>query len=168
VTVISRTWPVYGTCALTSAYGLMKLAQALGASALVGTDPMRPDLRARLLARDPLFVAAHWVMFTAAVAGVLLALATLRPWGRVPRRLLVAVTMSIGALMVLRSLGPVGFGFVGDTLTLTGVRPPPARYATLSRYLALWDLTLWSPFFLLWGLTWLATGWRLHRTPQPT
>jgi hypothetical protein len=153
---------VYGTCALTAAYGLMKLAQALGASVLVGTDPMRPDLRARLLARDPLFVASHWILFTAALVGVLLALATLRPWVRLPRRLLLTAATAIGAFMVIRSFAPVGFGFIGDTLTLTGVRPPPARYADLSRYLARWDLALWSPYFLVWGLGWLATGWRLH------
>lgn len=157
-------WAAYGACLCTVAYGLMKLAQALGANALADKDPLRPDLRERLLARDPLFVAGHWILFTAAIIGVLVALATVQPWGqRLPRRLLLAVTWTLGFGMILRSIGPVGFGFLGDTLVLTDLRPPPPEHASLSRYLARWDLMLWSPFFLAWGALWTATAWQLTR-----
>ncbi|GAA4625575.1 hypothetical protein GCM10023196_030280 [Actinoallomurus vinaceus] len=157
-------WAAYGTCVCTAAYGLMKLAQALGATALADKDPLRPDLRERLLARDPLFVASHWILFTAAVVGILLALATVRPWGnRLPRRLIAFTTWALGVFMVIRSIGPVGFGFLGDALILTGLRPPPARYAELTRHLAHWDLMLWSPFFLTWGVLWIATAWHFTR-----
>jgi uncharacterized membrane protein len=56
-----------------------------------------------------------------------------------------------------------GFGFVGDALLLTGVRPAPVEHAALARDLARWDLLLWSPFFLLWGVCWTTVGWRLSR-----
>ncbi|WP_229798206.1 DUF3995 domain-containing protein [Planomonospora parontospora] len=149
----------------TAAYGLMKLAQALGANALADKDPLPPDLRQRLLARDPLFVASHWILFAVAVVGVLVALATVRPWGeRVPRRILLAVTWTVGGFMILRAFGPVGYGFVGDTLVLTGLQPPPGGHTELARELARWDLLLWSPFFLVWGLLWTATAWHLART----
>ncbi|MFI6456698.1 DUF3995 domain-containing protein [Streptosporangium amethystogenes] len=140
----------------------MKLAQALGANALADKDPLPPELRERLLARDPLFVASHWALAVAAVVGVIVALATVRPWGAaVPRRLLLAIPWTLGIFMIARSIGVLGFGFVGDTLLLTGVRPPPVEHAALARDLARWDLLLWSPFFLLWGACWTMAGWRL-------
>ncbi|MEV4167904.1 DUF3995 domain-containing protein [Nonomuraea sp. NPDC049709] len=140
----------------------MKLAQALGAGALADKDPLPPGLRERLLARDPLFVTSHWLLAGAAVAGIIVALATVRPWGAVvPRRLLLAVTWTLGIFMIARAVGVVGFGFVGDTLLLTGVRPAPPGHAALAGELARWDLLLWSPFFLLWGACWVAAGWRL-------
>ncbi|MFI6790432.1 DUF3995 domain-containing protein [Nonomuraea sp. NPDC050383] len=146
----------------------MKLAQALGANALADKDPLPPHLREQLLARDPLFVASHWVLAGAAVVGVIVALATVRPWGaRAPRRLLLMVAWTLGILMIARSIGVLGFGFAGDALLLTGVRPPPFEHAALARTLARWDLLLWSPFFLLWGMCWATTGWRLSRRDSP-
>ncbi|SFL05179.1 Protein of unknown function [Streptosporangium canum] len=154
----------YGAAACAAAYGSMKLAQALGANALADKDPLPPELRELLLARDPLFVASHWLLAGAAVVGVIVALATVRPWGAaVPRRLLLTIAWTLGVFMIARSIGMVGFGFVGDALLLSGVRPPPAEHAALARDLARWDLLLWSPFFLLWGACWTMAGWRLGR-----
>ncbi|MFI6677781.1 DUF3995 domain-containing protein [Kribbella sp. NPDC050470] len=157
----------YGAAALSAAYGSMKLAQALGANALADKDPLPPDLRERLLTRDPLFVASHWALACAAVVGVIVALATVRPWGTSrARRLLVVATTTLGILMMARSLGVVGFGFVGDVLVLTGVRPARPEYAVLARDLAWWDLLLWSPFFLLWGACWVTAGRGLRRAER--
>ncbi|WP_232319951.1 DUF3995 domain-containing protein [Herbidospora daliensis] len=154
----------YAAALCTAAYGLMKLAQALGANALADKDPLPPDLRERLLARDPLFVASHWVLFAVAVGGVVVALATVRPWGRrLPRRALLVAAWTAGVLMIVRAFGPVGYGFVGDTLVLTGVSAPPPGHAEVARELARWDLLLWSPFFLLWGLSWTAAARRFGR-----
>jgi hypothetical protein len=139
----------------------MKLAQALGANALADKDPLPPHLRERLLARDPFFVTSHWVLAGAAVVGVVVALATVRG-GPVPR-LLRLICWTLAVFMITRSIGFVGLGIVGDTLTLTGLRRPPAEHAELVRMLARWDLMLWSPFFLLWGGCWAVAGWRLGR-----
>jgi hypothetical protein len=151
----------YGAAACATAYGTMKLAQALGANALADKDPLPPALRDRLLARDPFFVASHWVLAGAAAIGVLVALTAVRPWHTiVPRGLLGALAWTLGIAMIARALGAVGFGFVGDILVLTGIRPlPPGIAHTLAR----WDLLLWSPFFLLWGVCWTLTGRRLRR-----
>ncbi|RBQ19147.1 DUF3995 domain-containing protein [Spongiactinospora rosea] len=155
----------YGAAALCVAYGSMKLAQALGATALADKDPLPPEARARLLARDPMFVASHWALAGAAVAGVIVALLALRPWsGSVPRRLLMGICWTVGIFMIARSVGVLGFGVIGDATLLTGLRPPPPEHAALARELAWWDLLLWSPFFLLWGTCWTVTGWRLRRT----
>lgn len=158
-------WGAYGAAACAAAYGSMKLAQALGANALADRDPLPPELRDRLLARDPMFVASHWALATAAVVGVMVALVTLRPWrSGIPRRLLLGITWALGILMIVRAIGIAGFGFVGDTLVLTGANPPPAEHAALAHTLARWDLMLWSPFFLVWGTCWATAGWRLaHR-----
>ncbi|SCL63918.1 DUF3995 domain-containing protein [Micromonospora peucetia] len=157
----------YGAAACASAYGAMKLAQALGANALADKDPLPPELRERLLARDPLFVASHWVLAIAALVGVAVALATLRPWrAALPRRLLLAIAWTLGILMIARSVGALGHGLVGDALLLTDVRPPPVEHAALARDLARWDLLLWSPFFLLWGTCWTAAGRRLSGQPS--
>ncbi|MFI7063374.1 DUF3995 domain-containing protein [Kribbella sp. NPDC050124] len=157
----------YGAALLAAAYGSMKLAQALGANALADKDPLPPELRERLLARDPLFIASHWALASAAAIGVIVALATVRPWGTtLPRRLLMVGTTTLGILMIARSAGVVGFGFVGDVLLLTGLRPARHEYAVLARDLAWWDLLLWSPFFLLWGACWVTAGWRLRRTDR--
>ncbi|MEU6033869.1 DUF3995 domain-containing protein [Actinomadura sp. NPDC047616] len=158
----------YGAAACAAAYGSMKLAQALGAEALADKDPLPPHLRERLLARDPLFVASHWILAAAAVVGVIVALATVRPWGAaVPRRPLLTIAWTLGIFMIVRSIGGVGFGFVGDGLLLSGLRTAPAEHAALARELARWDLLLWSPFFLLWGLCWTTAGWRLSRQAPP-
>ncbi|MEU0565469.1 DUF3995 domain-containing protein [Nonomuraea sp. NPDC005983] len=159
---------VYGAVVCAVAYGSMKFAQALGANALVDKDPLPSPLRERLLARDPLFVTSHWVLAGAAVVGVIVALATVRPWGAaVPRRLLLAITWTLGIFMIARAVGVLGFGFVGDTLVLTGVRPIPVGQAGLVLDLARWDLLLWSPFFLLWGVCWTTAGRRLARRGHP-
>ena len=157
-------WAAYATCVCTSAYGSLKLAQALGSSVLADKEPMRPDLRFHMLARDPWFVASYWITFGAAILGILLALATVRPWGQhLPRWILLTTTWTLGAFMILRAFFPVGFGFIGDTLTLTNLQQPPVQYTELSHYLARWDLMLWSPFFLTWGLLWTTTAWHLTR-----
>lgn len=154
----------YGAAACAVVYGAMKLAQALGANALADKDPLPPELRERLLARDPVFVASHWLLAGAAAIGVIVALATVRPWGAaVSRRLLTAVAWTLGIFMIARSVGVLGFGFAGDALLLTEVRPAPAEHVELVHTLARWDLLVWSPFFLLWGVCWATVGWRLRR-----
>ncbi|MFD7155546.1 DUF3995 domain-containing protein [Kribbella sp. NPDC059898] len=148
----------YGAAACCAAYGSMKLAQALGATALADKDPLPPELRERLLARDPVFVASHWILACAAVVGVVVALSTVRRWGSVaPRPLQLLITWPLGIVMIARAVGMVGFGFVGDVSVLTGARPVSALETELAR----WDLFLWSPFFLIWGICWTTTAVRL-------
>lgn len=158
----------YGAAMCSAAYGAMKLAQALGGTVLADKDPLPPQMRERLLARDPLFVVSHWVLATAAVLGTVVALATVRSWGaKAPRWLLLGISVVLGIAMILRSVGVVGFGFVGDTLVLTGMHTVPVEHAALARELARWDLLLWSPFFMLWGVCWTVTAWQLRGVPGP-
>ena len=145
-------------------YGAMKLAHAFGAAFLADKSPLPLELRARLLDRDPLFVASHWLLAGLALLGVVVALATVRPWGRAAYRWILAGTCwGLAAVMLLRAVGASGFGFVGGTLALTGASGSWAELSPLLCDLVLWDLALWSPFFLVWGTSWLLAGWHVVR-----
>ena len=82
-----------------------------------------------------------------AVAGVLFALATVRPRRWLPVWLVRCSLWPLAALMVLRAV----LGIVGDVHQL-------ATGASGRTRTALWDLALWSPLFLIWGLLWAATA----------
>lgn len=165
---------VYGGCLCSAAYGLLKLAHALGSSLLLEHTPLPPALRDRVLDREPIFVTTHWLLAVAALLGVVIALTTLRPptpsghRHRLPRLILLVIAWAAGALMVARALGGLGYGVIGDLLVLTGIQTPPEPdQLGLADELARWDLALWSPFFLVWGLCWLGTAWGLTRRRTP-
>ncbi|GAA0955566.1 DUF3995 domain-containing protein [Actinocorallia libanotica] len=154
----------YGAAVCAAAYGSMKLSQALGANALADKDPLPPHLREMLLDRHPLFVASHWLLACAAAVGVVVALASVRPWGaRFPRLPLRVIAWTLGVFMIVRAVGTWESGLVGDSLLLAGLRDAPAEHTELAFMLARWDLLLWSPFFLVWGICWAMTGRRLGR-----
>jgi hypothetical protein len=108
--------------------------------------------KARSHAADSWFVVwGMWAIVVLAVVGVLFALATVRSWGRVmPGWLILGPLWIVSVLMVLRAV-LVG---LGDVQRLT---------AGASTYTALWDLALWSPYFLVWGLRWGATARAYNR-----
>lgn len=157
----------YGAVVCAAAYGSMKLSQALGANALADKDPLPPHLREMLLDRHPLFVASHWLLACAAAVGVVVALASVRPWGaRLPRPPLRVIVWTLGVFMIVRAVGTWETGLVGDSLLLAGVRDAPAEHPGLAFMLARWDLLLWSPFFLFWGACWTTAAVRLRRVSK--
>jgi hypothetical protein len=63
-------------------------------------------------------------------------------------------------LMVLRGM----LSIIGDVLQIASGESGPVTHT------ALWDLALWAPLFLIWGLLWAATAvtyTRRARTPRP-
>lgn len=149
-----RDWPAYGACACAVAYGALKLHWALGGSTLMAESPLPREAIDELLAREPGTVVGHWVTVGLAAAGALAAVAITRPWFRVfPRWLVLAGTWGLAALMVLRGVGQI----VGGIQRLViGVSPE-------TEYTVRWDLFLWSPFFVVWGVCWAVLGWRYFR-----
>lgn len=150
----SRRWPVYGACACTLAYGGLKVYWALGGMALIAESPLPPDAITDLLARTPAAVRGHLIGVALSVAGVVAAFATVSGWGRVfPRWLVLVGTWLLATLMVIRGMGQI----IGGIQRL-GLDPPPS-----ARYTITWDVALWSPFFLIWGLLWGAVAWQYAR-----
>jgi hypothetical protein len=92
------------------------------------------------------FEIADAVSVALAVAGVVYALATVRPRRWLPRWFVRWSLWSLAVFMVLRA-----------TLSIPGDVYEIATGGALT-HTALWDLTLWSPLFLLWGLLWAATA----------
>lgn len=127
-------------------YGAMKLSWALGGELLMRESPLGDEAMRDMLAREPSWVASHWISVALAAVGVLVAVGTVRARGRL-RIPVVWLARIIGGLMVLRA----GYGAASDLAVLTGAVDGATRTAT-------WDLLLWSPFFGAWGATWLAAA----------
>jgi choline-glycine betaine transporter len=134
-----------GVCACTAGYGALKLYWALGGSGGLREAPLPQAAIQQAIARDPAAVAGHWISVGLAVVGIGAALATVHPWGcRLPRWVLIGPLGALCVLMVLRAV----LQAIGDIQRLLhGV-------SVTSAHTARWDLALWSPFFLLWGILW--------------
>jgi len=138
----------YAAAVLAFAYAAVSLYWALGGRLLLDTV----GGTVVQVARDG-GVPAVLLGLTATVlkvAGGLLALALVRPWGRaIPRRWL--LVCSAGASAVLTGYG--GLLVAAGTLALTG-----AVHADIADRTALrWHVAVWDMWFLLWGLL-LATA----------
>jgi hypothetical protein len=144
----STTWPAYGAAGVTAAYGLLKAYWVFGGTALWSIAPLDPEMieRARSGTAPRWFEIADAVSVALAVAGVVFALATVRPRRWLPIRLVRWSLLPLAAFMVLRAL----LSIPGDIYEI-------ASGGTLT-HTALWDLVLWSPLFLIWGLLWAATA----------
>jgi hypothetical protein len=142
------TWPAYGAAGVTAAYGLLKAYWVFGGTALWSIAPLPQDLidKARSHTAPAWFQIADAASLVLAVAGVVIALASVRPRRWLPVWLIRCLLWPVAALMVLRGV----LNIPGDVYEL-------ATGGSTTRT-ALWDLILWSPVFLIWGLLWAATA----------
>jgi Protein of unknown function (DUF3995) len=145
----TKTWPAYCAAGVTAAYGVLKAYWVLGGTALWSIAPLPQDLieQARSHTAPGWFVMADAATVVLAVVGVLFALATVRPRRWLPVWLVRCLLWPLAALMVLRAVLSIP-GDLSQLATGTGA----------STRTALWDLVLWSPLFLIWGLLWAATA----------
>jgi Protein of unknown function (DUF3995) len=111
--------------------------------------------------RSGWFLALNWGIGIFCVTGGVVALATVRPWGRrVPARLLRGLTWLGFVLLAARALDIyVEFG-----LGLTGITPIPADQRNEYLRLARWFLFLWLPWFTLGAVAWGALAGKLRGT----
>ena len=146
----TSTWPAYGAAALTAAYGLLKAYWVFGGTALWSIAPLSQEMidKVRSGTAPTWFVVADAVSVGLAVVGVLFALSTLRPRRWLPVWLVRSCLWPLAAFMVLRGV----LGIVGDVQQIASGASGPLTHT------AIWDLALWAPMFLIWGLLWAATA----------
>jgi Protein of unknown function (DUF3995) len=137
-------WAAYGACGLAAAYAVVSFYWAFGGTAGIGTLGGRLEELARQ--GDPR------VLWLAGVAGVLkllgavLALALVRPWGRVvPRWVLLGAAWAGAVVLVVYG----GLYVVGGGLVLAGV---VGAAGGADRRALWWHVLVWDPWFLVWGV----------------
>jgi hypothetical protein len=155
------TVTAYAAAITAFAYALMSLYWALGGHALVSTVGGYAEQFASRGGALPALIALAATL--AKVAGGLLALALVRPWGRkVPRRWLLAGSAGASALLVVYGGLNVSLG----ALVLSGVIHPAGSvdWTALRWHVGVWDL-----WFLVWGIVLaLAAVGYWHRTSART
>ena len=146
----SSAWSVVGTAAayaaavVAFAYALVSLYWAVGGHGLVSTVGGYVEQFARRGGAVPVLVALAATALK--VAGGLLALALVRPWGRVvPRRWL--LLGSAGASVLLVAYG--GLNVLAGVLVLSGVIHPGGN---VDRTALRWHAGVWDLWFLVWGI----------------
>ena len=147
----ATAWAAYAACALALLYAVPSFYWALGGTA--GLDTVGGAIEELGRSRDPAGVALGIGAGVLKVAGALLALALVRPWGRViPRRLLGGAAWT--ASVVLTAYG--GLLVVVGALVLTGFINPAGP---VDRTALRWHVLLWDLWFLVWGLLLGVAAW---------
>jgi hypothetical protein len=147
----------YAAAIVAFAYALVSVYWALGGRALVSTVGGYVEQFAGQGGLVPVLVAL--AAAAAKVIGSLLALALVRPWGRlIPRRWLLIGSAAVSALLVIYG----GLNVLGGALVLSGVIRPSE---TADRTALRWHVAVWDLWFLVWGiLLALAAGGFRRRT----
>ena len=154
-------WPAAGTVTAYAAdiaaftYALVNLYWALGGHALVSTVGGYVEQSARRGGALPVLIALAATL--AKVAGGLLALALVRPWGRmVPRGWLLSGSAGASALLAVYG----GLNVLLGALVLSGVIHPAG---SVDRTALRWHVGVWDLWFLVWGILLalaIAGSWR--------
>jgi Protein of unknown function (DUF3995) len=151
----ATAWAAYAACALALLYAVPNFYWALGGTA--GLDTVGGAIERLGRTRDPAGVALAIGAGVLKVAGGLLALALVRPWGRaLPRRLLRGVAWA--ASVVLTAYG--GLLVVVGALVLSGLVSP---VGPVDRTALWWHVLLWDLWFLVWGLLLGVAAWHYGR-----
>ena len=138
------TVAAYAAALVAFGYALVSLYWAVGGHALVSTVGGYVEQFARQGGAVPVLVALAAAV--AKVAGGLLALALVRPWGRaVPRRWL--LIGSAGASVLLVAYG--GLNVLAGVLVLSGAIHPAG---SVDRTALRWHVGVWDLWLLAWGI----------------
>ena len=138
------TVTAYAAAIVAFAYALMSLYWALGGHALVTTIGGYVEQSARRGGALPVLIALAATL--AKVVGGLLALALVRPWGRmVPRGWLLSGSVGASALLVVYG----GLNVLLGALVLLGVIHPTG---SVDRTALRWHVGVWDLWFLMWGI----------------
>jgi hypothetical protein len=152
-------WAAYAACVVALLYAGVSFYWAFGGTAGIGTLGGRLEELGR--SGDPAVLWLAGIAGVLKVAGAVVALALVRPWGRVvPRRVLLVAAWA-GAVVL------VGYGGLyvgGGALVLGGV----VEVAGAEDRRALWwHVLVWDLWFLVWGVLLGMAAWRFGRLTAP-
>ena len=154
----ATAWAAYLACALAWLYAVPSFYWTLGGTA--GLDTVGGAIEELARTRDPAGIALGLGAGILKVAGGLLALALVRPWGRgIPRRLLGGAAWTASA--VLTAYG--GVLVAAGALVLIGLISPSGP---VDRTALRWHVLLWDLWFLVWGLLLGLATWQYGREPR--
>jgi Protein of unknown function (DUF3995) len=149
------TWAAYAACALALLSAVPSFYWALGGTA--GLDTVGGTIEELGRAHDPRGVALGVGAGLLKVAGGLLVLALIRPWGRaIPRRLLLVAAWAASAVLTVYG----GLLVVVGALVLTDVIRPAGP---VDRTALRWHVMVWDLWFLVWGLVLGVAAWHYGR-----
>jgi hypothetical protein len=153
----AATVTAYAAAAAALGYALVSAYWALGGRGLISTVGGYVTQFAHQKGAAPVLLALAATAVKA--AGGLLALALVRPWGRlIPRGWLLAGSAGASALLVLYG----GLNVLLGALVLSGVIHPAG---SVDRTALRWHVGVWDLWFLVWGiLLALATAGYWRRT----
>lgn len=146
-------------CVLALVYAVPNAYWALGGTA--GLDTVGGAIEELARTRSPAGIALGLGAALVKVAVGLLALALVRPWGRViPHRLLLGAAWA--ASLVMSAYG--GLLVAVGALVLTGAVSPSGP---VDRTALWWHVLFWDPWFLVWGLVLGVAARRCGRPRDP-
>ncbi len=150
-----RAWPAYAAVALAFASAAVSLYWTTGGTALLDAlgGPFERLARDRSMAALALGIAVILVK----VAGGLLALALVRPWGSlVGRRWLLLAGGAASVVLVLYGGSAVIVGglVLGDVINPSG---------SLDEHALRWHVFVWDLWFFVWGSALGLASWRYQR-----
>lgn len=138
------TVAAYAAAIVAFAYALLSLYWAVGGRGLIGTVGGYVEQMARRGGAAVVLLAV--VAMAVKAAGGLIALALVRPWGRVLRRSWL-LTVSAAASLLLIVYG--GLNVAAGALVLSGVLHPSG---SVDRMALRWHVGVWDLWFLVWGI----------------
>lgn len=138
------TLAAYAAAVVAFGYAVVSVYWAAGGDGLVSTVGGYVEQFARRGGAVSVLVAL--AVAVAKVAGGVLALALVRPWGRVvPRRWLLISSAGISAVLMVYG----GLYVAAGTLVLAGAIHPSG---SVNRTALRWHVGVWDLWFLLWGI----------------
>jgi hypothetical protein len=155
--------PRDGTMGLIAQLGRADEAVSAAGRAMADADSQLEHVREVVCIGGAAVVLLALAATAAKVAGGLLALALVRPWGRVlPRRWLLIGSAAASVLLIVYG----GLNVAAGALVLSGVIHPSG---SVDRTALRWHAGVWDLWFLVWGiLLALATVSYLRRTANRT
>jgi hypothetical protein len=144
-------WAAYAACGVALAYAVVSFYWAFGGTAGVGTLGGRLEELAR--SDDPVVLWLAGGAGVAKLAGAVLALALVRPWGRlVPGRVLVVAAWVGAVVLVLYG----GANVVAGALVLAGAVEVAGG---MDRTALWWHVLVWDSWFVVWGVLLGMAAW---------